>query len=376
MRGALRLSRRTRRWALALLAPPAALAAACACLAGLEADDGVLRREPLARRSGAPLVDEDLALARAYAPWVCHELDPRGGRQDLPAPLDFDGDLDGTDNWEHFPECELVPTLSYARVETRTHRFLTYHVFHPRDWARLDLGLHMTHEGDGENLQVVVEKASGRVVLLFTQAHYRGAVHARPGTFAGRARRADLLLVDDEGRPADDGRHAVVFVESQGHAIRGALDPSARVTLDLGGRTRFERAGIVLRPALPDEAVAEPPPGESGPWPYLLDSTAARLGPGLAAGALCGPGRPLAGAVPYADARVALALPRYHAGDRFSGPLGPSRGISPFAVDFGWRTGTLGALFFDPAHRYAEVLDVPSEWSLDYLPDAFAPGSR
>ena len=38
--------------------------------------------------------------------------------------------------------------------------------------------------------------------------------------------------------------------------------------------------------------------------------------------------------------------------------------ISPFAVDFGWREGTVGALFFDPARRYAEVLGVEAgRWS-------------
>jgi hypothetical protein len=101
--------------------------------------------------------------------------------------------------------------------------------------------------------------------------------------------------------------------------------------------------------------------------PYQLESTTAKFWPGVRDGSLVGRGRAFDVTVRYEDPRVALDLPKFHRGDRFSGPLGPSRGISPFAVDFGWSTGTLGALFFDPAARYASELGVPAVWSLDYV---------
>jgi len=323
-----------------------------------------LRVDPLERRCTEPVVDADLELARRYAPWVFHEVHAGGGRQDLPAPVDFDGNLSGDDDWESFPRCELVPTLYYARLATATHDFLTYHVFHPRDWEPFELpGLHLTHEGDGENLQVVVERASGRVVLLFTQAHYRGDAVAPRGELGFREE-APLLLFDDAGRLAADGTHAGVFVESKGHGIYALGDARARVVRD-DGPPRFEREGLVLRPARPGEAVAEPALDAAGPVPYRLESTTAKLWPGVRSGELVGPGRRFDGTVPYEDARVSIELPRFHRGNRFSGPFGPSRGISPFAVDFGWRTGTLGALFFDPAGRYAEVLGAEG-WSQAY----------
>lgn len=327
---------------------------------------GPLRIEPLERRSAAAVVDDDLELARRHAPWLYHEVHPRGGRQDLPAPVDFDGNLSGDDNWESFPRCELLPTVYYACLETATHWFLTYHVFHPRDWEPLELpGLHLTHEGDGENLQVVVEKERGRVVLLFAQAHYRGKAYAPPGE-PGFRQDEPLLLVDDEGRLDASGTHPAVFVESRGHGIYGLGDRHARVVHDDDGGLRFERGGLVLRPARGAEPVGEPVPGSTRSWPYRLESTTAKLWPGVRSGTFVGPGRLFDGAVPYRDAHVALRLPRFHRGDRFSGPFGASRGISPFAVDFGWSTGTLGALFFDPARRYAEVLGVEG-WSDEYL---------
>jgi hypothetical protein len=360
MSASVSVARQMKRALFALLCIYGALVGAvnaCACAAPL-------RIEPLERRSGAPVVDDDLELARRHAPWLYHELHPRGGRQDLPAPVDFDGNLDGDDNWESFPRCELVPTVGYAHLETATHHFLTYHVFHPRDWEPFELpGLHLTHEGDGENLQVVVEKASGRVVLLFTQAHYRGQVYApqgRPGANAAEP----LWLVDEDGRSDERGAHAAVFVESKGHGIYGLGDRHARVVLDDSG-VRFERAGLVLRPARPGEPVAEPALDARTPVPYQLESTTAKLWPGVRSGALVGPGRLLDVDTRLDDEHGGFVLPKFHRGGRFSGPFGPSRGISPFAVDFGWESGTLGALFFDPARRYAEVLGV--DWSREYV---------
>ena len=354
-----------------LLAASGVCAAAAGWLAWLNACATPLRIEPVERRCGEPVADQDLELAREFAPWLYHEVHARGGRQDLPASIDFDGNLDGDDNWESFPRCELVPTVYYAHLETATHHFLCYHVFHPRDWEPFDLGLNLTHEGDGENLAVVVDKATRLPVLLFTQAHYRGVVYAGPDFVGGkRTPRGPFICVDDAGRRGADAKHAAVFVESKGHGIHGALGSGSRVSIAPDGGARFERQGLVFRPALPGEPVGEPALDAPAPVPYRLESTLAKLWPGVRDGSLVGPGRAFDKTVPLNGAR--LSLPKFHRGDRFSGPLGSSRGISPFAVDFDWDAGTLGALFFDPAARYASELAVPAGWSTEYLAQPFA----
>ncbi|HVS08990.1 MAG TPA: hypothetical protein VMS76_03880 [Planctomycetota bacterium] len=346
-----------------------ACAALAVWLAWLNSRPSPLLEPPLQRASPEPAGDEHLGLASSYAPWIWHEVHPEKGRQDIPAAVDFDGNLDGRDNWETFPRFELVPTVYYAVVESGTHWFLTYHVFHPRDWEVFDLGLQLTHEGDGENLQVVVDKTSGEVVLLFAQAHYRGRAYANPSSraFDGEQRlRAPLLLIGDDGRVDPSGPHAAVFVESRGHGIYGALDPSADLRIGADGQPHFRRRGIVLRPAAPSEEVGEPLLDAAAPVAYRLESTLAKLWPLRESEEL------FDGWWPYERGGVALELPRFHRGDRFSGPLGSSRGISPFAVDFRWCKGSLGALLLDPAGRWAEVLGVPEPWSLEYAENPFA----
>ncbi|MFG0318763.1 MAG: hypothetical protein ACF8XB_15925 [Planctomycetota bacterium JB042] len=339
---------------------------------GLNACRGPLVVEPLRRNGAALPVDGDLELARRYGPFLYKAVHLEKGRQDLPARVDFDGDLDGENNWETFPHHELVPTVSYACVESATHWFLTYHVFHPRDWTHVDLGVHLTHEGDGENLQVAVRKSTGRVELLYTQAHYDGAVHPHPDVPVGAREiepRGPLVLVDDEGRVDPGGTHAAVFVESGGHGIHAVGDPRADVEVAASGSFAFDGHGILFRPARVGEPVAEPPL-DAEVVPYALASTLAGLWPALRDGTLVGEGRLLDGPVPYRDARLTIDVPRYHEADRFSGPFGPDRGISPFAVGFGF-DDDLGRLFFDPARRYAEALVVPEPWALELEPYPF-----
>lgn len=341
---------------------------------------------PLAGTDQPLVVDEHLELARRYAPLLYHAVDGTRGRQDLPTRVDFDGNLRGDDNWEHMPTHELPPTVYYAVLSTATHHFLAYHVFHPRDWAPFDLGLHLTHENDGENLAVVVDRASGDVVLLFTQAHYCGGVYAPVGqdgappppharfTAGSEPIRGPLLLVDEAGRPDARGRHAAVFVEDQGHGIYGVTDPRSGVSVRADGGARFEQHGLLLRPALPGERVSEPDlafaraaaRGNSPVVPYQRESTTAKLWPGLRDGSLVGRGGLFDGALRYSGPWIEIGVPRYYEGDRFSGPFGPDRGIAPFAVDFRFGEGEVGALFFDPARRYAECLGVPQPWSLEY----------
>jgi len=301
-----------------------------------------LRTDPLAPDASSALLDAHVDAARLYAPWIYHETSAILGRQDIPAAMDFDGDLLGSNHWESFPRFELIPTVYYTYAETQTHVFLTYHLFHPRDWNRFTLGVQDTHEGDGESVQMVVDKANASVILLTTQAHYdawsyapiAGPIHSGAETL-----RADFEIFTG---------HPIVYVESEGHGLFGSRDPRAANRL-----ARIGEPVVSYRVAGENDTIAEP----VHPWnetvPYRLVSLPAFLGNSTLH--------------PTLFAGYEGDVPRYHLGDRYSGPLGSSRGISPFALGYSRSDEAFSDLFFDPARTYKERLSIEGAWSTEYV---------
>ncbi|MEK6408146.1 MAG: hypothetical protein AABN34_14390 [Acidobacteriota bacterium] len=334
--------------------------------------------KPADQNRGAPPASESLTpIVEQYAPFVYAETGKSGGRQDVISNIDFDGDLEGNNNWENFDRFVLKPTVYYAVLETETHYFIAYHLFHPRDWNRFTVWLNDTHENDGENFQVVVRKSDGRVVLLWSQAHYRSSVYTISGSGieSGATRMAgQFQTVDSNSVPSDEGTHACVFVEAEGHGIYGTLDSDSEVRVNADGTFGFKGgSGLLFRPARAGEEVKEPENTSSGQVAYQLDSTTRKLWPLLRDGRLTGDGKLLDGSYRYQDELVDIEeVPRFYDGNRFSGPFGSDRGISPFALDFSFDRGTLGALFFNPAQRYAETLKITDPWSREYINYPFA----
>ena len=328
-------------------------------------------------RGAPPAIEPLTAIVERYAPFIYAAIDKNGGRQDIISNIDFDGDLVGNNNWENFGGFELKPTVYYSILETETHYFISYHLFHPRDWNHFTFWLNDTHENDGENFQVVVRKIDSRVVLLWTQAHYRSCVYAMPGSGieSGATRISGAFqAVDSNGVPDEKGNHACVFVESQGHGIYGTLGSDSEVSLNSDGTYGFKGdGGMLFRPVRAGEEVNEPVSTDSGEVAYQLDSITMKLWPLLRDGGLTGDGKLLDGAYRYQDELVDIKeVPRFYDGNRISGPFGSDRGISPFALDFSFERGTLGALFFNPARRYAERLKITGPWSRDYVNYPFA----
>lgn len=322
---------------------------------------------------GAPPATEPLTqIVEQYAPFIYAATDKSGGRQDIISNVDFDGDLVGNNNWENFDRFELKPTVYYAILETETHYFVSYHLFHPRDWNHFSFWLNDTHENDGENFQVVVRKSDSRVVLLWTQAHYSSSVHTSPGSgieSGATSVNGEFQIVDSNGVLNNKGTHACVFVESQGHGIYGTLGSDSEVRVNSDGSYSFKGgSGLLFRHVQASEEVSEPLNTNSGEAAYQLDSTTMKLWPLLRDESLAGDGKLLDGSYRYQDDLVDVnAVPRFYDANRFSGPFGSDRGISPFALDFSFDRGTLGALFFNPAKRYAERLMITGPWSREYV---------
>jgi hypothetical protein len=158
-------------------------------------------------------------LAEHYAPFIAQEtwFDPKA---DFLARFDFDGDWRGDDNWDSSPTGSSQAYVYYAAMETRTHWFLIYNFFHPRDYAeRCFLGT--CHENDNEGVILTVRKDGsqfGRLQVMETLAHNRVYSY-----------RADPRVGDGLHRIAGDikffqGSHPVVFLESGGHGAFGSQD--------------------------------------------------------------------------------------------------------------------------------------------------------
>ncbi|BCJ48762.1 hypothetical protein Asp14428_02370 [Actinoplanes sp. NBRC 14428] len=95
-------------------------------------------------------------LALRWAPIHYQDVDATGshalgGRSDYLTKVDFDGDLNGRNNWDNAgqPGASFAAHVYYSVVETGSHWYLTYFFFHPRDW--IDHPFFETeHENDGE----------------------------------------------------------------------------------------------------------------------------------------------------------------------------------------------------------------------------------
>jgi hypothetical protein len=105
-------------------------------------------------------VDE---LARRWAPVHYQDVDPDGtwslgGRSDYITAVDYDGDWSATNNWDDL-ESGTFPAIGqayYSVVLSRTHAFIIYAFYHPRDWSQFGIPQD-AHENDLEGILAVIK---------------------------------------------------------------------------------------------------------------------------------------------------------------------------------------------------------------------------
>jgi hypothetical protein len=96
------------------------------------------------------------ALAEHWAPFIAQEtwFQPKA---DYLARFDFDGDWLGADNWEDAFVGSSQAYVYYEAMETQTHWFLIYNMFHPRDYSDKCVA-GSCHENDNEGLILTIRK--------------------------------------------------------------------------------------------------------------------------------------------------------------------------------------------------------------------------
>lgn len=157
------------------------------------------------------------ALAEHYAPMLAQETwwQPKS---DYPARFDFDNDWIGDNNWENLDKGSSQAYVYYAVMETATHWFVIYNVFHPRDYSDKCVA-GSCHENDNEGIILTVEKDGspfGKLLVMETLAHNNVYSYTNERTIRGG--------VHDIDGPIElwEGSHPVVFIESGGHGIYGS----------------------------------------------------------------------------------------------------------------------------------------------------------
>jgi hypothetical protein len=162
---------------------------------------------------GTPASHEDLA--RHYAPVVRQGA---ASDQDYITAADLDGDWIGNNNWQNQPTGDRTAYVYYSVIETETHWYLFYSLFHPRDYTQKPCAeSDGCHENDMESVQVVVVKdgsSFGRPVALETLAHG----HIYLYRFDDSIKRGALRV---RGRVTQEESHPIVWVETYGHGIHG-----------------------------------------------------------------------------------------------------------------------------------------------------------
>lgn len=125
-------------------------------------------------------------------------------RYDYITNFDFDGDWRGDNNWENAAKREfpLKAWVYYSVRETRTHYFIHYAVFHPRDYKG--------GTGRGKLFSRVIRTAAKPAAAIDPTGRASEAVLAHENDLEGA-----LIVVEKRGEDAKNG--GVVFVETLAH---------------------------------------------------------------------------------------------------------------------------------------------------------------
>lgn len=174
-------------------------------------------------------------LAEHWAPVIFQDTDETAAKADYITRFDFDGNWRGWDNYDHLDDyaASLPAYVYYWVVETDTHWFIGYAMFHPFDWAELDACLGDCHENDLEGVLAVIMKDGsnfGQFLLLHTVFHKKYPSYQDPDHDPSSGTMCTPTCGDldcDEFYSSNvsfEFNNPRVYVESHGHGIRASLD--------------------------------------------------------------------------------------------------------------------------------------------------------
>lgn len=168
-------------------------------------------------------------LAEYWAPFLAGEtwFQPKS---DMAARFDFDGDWTGDNNWDNLEAGSSQAYVYYAVMETPSHWFLIYNVFHPRDYSDKCVA-GSCHENDNEGLILTVKKDGsefGQLQVMETLAHNNVYTAVNDSRIRSGAHNVDGRI------ELYEQRSPVAFIESGGHGIYPSMSSHSRFRMSSG----------------------------------------------------------------------------------------------------------------------------------------------
>jgi len=185
-------------------------------------------------------------LAAYWAPVISQDIDAENVRAEYITKFNYDGDWCGCNNWNNLDNYPLPAYVYYWVVETKTHYFIGYAFFYPRDWVSTIgevFGHELEHENDFEGILLVIKKSDehqyGQFVAMITAAHtdFWRYTESLSDLFSYQSTYPDVSSIlfpstlvqegyekieDEVDFVLDDfGLHPVIYVQSEGHGIYG-----------------------------------------------------------------------------------------------------------------------------------------------------------
>ena len=348
---------------------------------------------PTTAQNSTPTPPSAHDIAERFAPEF-HQALGDHPRYDYITNFNFDGNWRGDDNWVNADETRfpLKAYVYYSVIETKTHYFLHYAVFHPRDYKGGDkrgvllsellrqgaevggkydptgkLGeAALAHENDLEGCLVVVAKVNAidqmHVVYVETVSHNRYLKYVTAFTVPATSNRAIVHLA--EGHPQ-------LYIEPKGHGIEalaaGSQNPNGREILvyEVGAEA------------------GDPEADREGAVPYQLLSLLDDMWPKAQNGAneTYGEARDYRAlkvqAMTVAGKSAQLETKSGSVGSAFLGKVGIPNAARP---PWGWFDGDIGPSsagewFFDPAGTIKKHFGLGEGFSTTYTTNEFVAGA-
>jgi len=198
-------------------------------------------------------------IAYKYSPVLFQAVNDKKPNWDYVCRVDFDNDWDPLNNSNNIrsKNIRLDAAIYYSVVESETHFFITYSIFHAVDWGFKSGSIQKWYENDVKSLQVVVEKEhrdslDGKIIFLTIQDGEDVKIYNAAKLSFRRENqkfaKGDVVLLDEFGKEDKKGTHPGIFIEEGRHNIQNMVRDDIRLMRNDGLYTI--RRGITYLPSL------------------------------------------------------------------------------------------------------------------------------